>query len=509
MLYLVQRGKVRSQVINVPEGLPEVLSDIAREVLRCQPTTECLCQFIIDYMHSVIMAREKALVAKSIIDRALTAVDEVIADMCICDISKEKSEVMCAALEECFQRFLAKRRCEQGRRESILKFNEIDLLDELIMKCEFSESELKVSRPIIEAAYEKFVGIYMTAQQNAESTDALYQYFRERERKRADERRRQIAAVKIQAWYRGSHLRKSLYNNGLLVIEEPHEESSESDEMILVKEMAARKIQQFFRNRLSSMRRKDSSLKNLEELCEFKSKDSISIHPSRYDFQIGEEDEDQIVDKTVPEKDLPTENTPERAEVPKLMESMVGTKDSAKAEFRPINQPSVVKPESPKATTQIWKWGYVDEYFALWLGYRKDCFCPVQSSFLGLDKIMDMTYFCGDTTISTSVYKSTSGKGLWPYEKCINVLNIFESHNQVKPQFLRQGNPQLVPRMTRYLKQFQSSAPIINCSIIDLFKREAFSIEPNIAMLYVLIDEDHHFEQQRSRHDDDEAGKTT
>lgn len=60
MNYFVQRGKVRSQVINVPEGLPEILQDITREVLRCQPSTECMCQFIIDYLHSVIVSREKA-----------------------------------------------------------------------------------------------------------------------------------------------------------------------------------------------------------------------------------------------------------------------------------------------------------------------------------------------------------------------------------------------------------------------------------------------------------------
>uniref|UniRef100_A0A1A9UYW5 RIIa domain-containing protein n=1 Tax=Glossina austeni TaxID=7395 RepID=A0A1A9UYW5_GLOAU len=305
MLYLLQRGKLRSQVINVPEGLADVLSDIAREVLRCQPTTECLCQFISDYMNSVIMSRKKAVAAKSIIDSALNAVDEVITDMCLCDVSKEKSEAICAALEECFQRFLAKRRYEQGRRESILKFNEIDLLDELIMKCKFSESELKVSRPIIETAYERFVDIYTAAQQNTESTEALYEYFREREQKRADERGRHTAAVKIQAWYRGSHLRKSMYNDADVVTAQPHVEcsESESEEMMLAKEMAARKIQQFFRNRLSSVTRRDSSLKTLEELCEIVSHVSLTMHPYRYVFKKEDEGEDQAIDKTVPSKD--------------------------------------------------------------------------------------------------------------------------------------------------------------------------------------------------------------
>lgn len=60
MSFLVQHGKVRGQTIIVPEGLPEVLSDISREVLRCQPPIDCLCQFIVDYLQSVIMAKEKA-----------------------------------------------------------------------------------------------------------------------------------------------------------------------------------------------------------------------------------------------------------------------------------------------------------------------------------------------------------------------------------------------------------------------------------------------------------------
>lgn len=104
-------------------------------------------------------------VAKLIIDRALRTVDEVISDMCICDIDKVKAEQMSIAMEECFKRFLAKRRCEKGKNIELVKFNEVDMLDELMQKCKFSEDELKTSRPIIEAAYQKFVDAYMTAQE--------------------------------------------------------------------------------------------------------------------------------------------------------------------------------------------------------------------------------------------------------------------------------------------------------------------------------------------------------
>jgi len=210
MNYLVQRGKVRQQVINVPEGLPEILSDITREVLRCQPTTECLCQFIIDYLHSVLETREKAQIAKSIIDRVLRTVEEIIADMCICEISPEKADELAMAMEECFKRFLERRRCDRRKEKEIIKFDEWDMLDELIEKCNFTEQEMAMSRPLIEDAYNRFVEAYKAAAENLEGTDALYEYFKARELKRVEQERINSAAVKIQATYRGFRTRKQL-----------------------------------------------------------------------------------------------------------------------------------------------------------------------------------------------------------------------------------------------------------------------------------------------------------
>lgn len=90
-------------------------------------------------------------------------VDEVISDMCVCDIPQAKADKMCLAMEECFRRFLAQRRCERGKGKEVIKFNEVDMLDELIKKCKFTNDELKTTRPVIEAAYKKFVDAYMSA----------------------------------------------------------------------------------------------------------------------------------------------------------------------------------------------------------------------------------------------------------------------------------------------------------------------------------------------------------
>ncbi|XP_061400126.1 uncharacterized protein LOC133335847 [Musca vetustissima] len=269
MAYLIQHGKIRSQTINVPEGLPELLSDITREVLRCQPTKECLCQFIIDYLHSVIVARDKARMAKMAIDRALRIVDEVVADMCVCDIQPSKAEKMCQAMEECFKRFLAQRRCEMGKEIEIIKFNEIDMLDELIRRCKFSDDELKISRPVIEAAYQKFVEAYMTVHENIDGTETLYQYFREREIKREEERKRNEAALKIQANFRGFLVRRSMFLP--MDTNVPAKEYSDQSLDIFEKEEAARKIQRFFRHKLQQNAPKDDGPPDeyiFQDVCE-------------------------------------------------------------------------------------------------------------------------------------------------------------------------------------------------------------------------------------------------
>ncbi|XP_050330190.1 protein TsetseEP [Bactrocera neohumeralis] len=263
MNYLIQRGKVRNQMINVPQGLPELLSDITREVLRCQPTTECLCQFIIDYLHSVIVTREKARVAKGIIDRALAVVDEIIADMCVCDISKEKAQEMAMHMEECFRRFLSRMRCEQRKDIEVVRFEEKDMLDAMIERCKFTEQELKISKPMIEAAYRRFVDAYMKAHEDFEGTEELYQYFKEREHKRQEEEKAKLAATKIQANFRGYRVRRNL---GKPLPKEVSQEEFE-DEDLELKTQAAITIQKAFRRHLSSLE-SNKSIEKGGEICE-------------------------------------------------------------------------------------------------------------------------------------------------------------------------------------------------------------------------------------------------
>ncbi|ALC45794.1 CG10014 [Drosophila busckii] len=244
MNYLIQRGKARQQAINVPDGFPELLSDITREVLRCQPTKECLCQFIIDYLHSLIVTREKAMVAKSILDRALRQVDSIISDLCVCELSQEKSEMMASVMEECFRNFLEKRRCEMRRGKEAIKFADIDMLSELLEKCKFSEEELDSSRPAIESAYKRFVDAYMAAATESQGTELLYQYFRDRELKRIDEMMRNQAAITIQAAFRGYIVRRTM---ALHVCTCTCMMDDEEDEETKRQDAAARIIQRFFR----------------------------------------------------------------------------------------------------------------------------------------------------------------------------------------------------------------------------------------------------------------------
>ncbi|KAM8704625.1 hypothetical protein ACLKA7_009136 [Drosophila subpalustris] len=245
MNYLIQRGKVRQQAISVPDGLPELLSDITREVLRCQPTKECLCQFIIDYLHSVIVTREKAMVARGILDRALRTVDSIISDMCICDLTKEKSDMMGQVMEECFRNFLEKRRCEMRSGKEAVKFADIDMLEELIQKCGFTEDELDMSRPTIESAYKRFVDAYMAAAKDTQGTEILYQYFRDRELKRIQEMMEHQSATIIQAAWRGYVVRRTMAQH--VCICTCMLDDRDREEEARIQDAAARVIQRFFK----------------------------------------------------------------------------------------------------------------------------------------------------------------------------------------------------------------------------------------------------------------------
>ncbi|XP_043654427.1 fibrous sheath CABYR-binding protein [Drosophila teissieri] len=244
MNYLIQRGRMRQQAINVPEGLPELLSDVTREVLRCQPKKECLCQFIIDYLHSLIVTREKAMVAKTILDRSLRQVDSIISDLCICDLSKEKSELMGQVIEDCFRNFLEKRRCEMRRGKQAINFEDVDILEELLQKCKFTDEELVMSRPAIESAYKRFVDAYMSAERGADGTELLYQYFRDRELMRINEAMRTQAAITIQSAWRGYWVRLQFPQEVCVCVCATEKVDNEEE---LRRENAASVLQRFFR----------------------------------------------------------------------------------------------------------------------------------------------------------------------------------------------------------------------------------------------------------------------
>uniref|UniRef100_A0A1B0GAP4 Uncharacterized protein n=1 Tax=Glossina morsitans morsitans TaxID=37546 RepID=A0A1B0GAP4_GLOMM len=145
MLYLLQRGKVHSRVINVPEGLSDVLMHITREVLCCQSHANCFCQFIVDLLHSKV-AKNKTEQSTSLL-RSNS------------DISKRKSKQISLVMEKCFGHFLNKRLCNVGRGHEFLKAYESNVLDELINKCRISHTELRISHPAVSAS-EKFFETY-------------------------------------------------------------------------------------------------------------------------------------------------------------------------------------------------------------------------------------------------------------------------------------------------------------------------------------------------------------
>ncbi len=70
MNFHLKRHRKLSEVLHVPEGLEELMSDIAREVLRFQPLN--VEAFIADYLEAMVLTREIYFVAERTVDDILS-----------------------------------------------------------------------------------------------------------------------------------------------------------------------------------------------------------------------------------------------------------------------------------------------------------------------------------------------------------------------------------------------------------------------------------------------------
>ncbi|XP_055854541.1 uncharacterized protein LOC129918182 [Episyrphus balteatus] len=209
MNFLNHRQKTPGHVLQMPEGLQELLGDISREVLRCQPSIDCTYKFIADYLEAMVKTRDSHKIAMEVIEDAILKTDEVYSQFAKCNFPKDKTNSFLDAMELTFRRFVDKKR-QKNQDSRFIKFHPDDMLEELMRKCDLTKVEVLRSRPAIQWAYRKFVKTYLAAIEGTLDTEDLY--FDTEKVLASSKERNQIhqSAVQIQKVFRGYKTRKSL-----------------------------------------------------------------------------------------------------------------------------------------------------------------------------------------------------------------------------------------------------------------------------------------------------------
>ncbi|XP_055905574.1 uncharacterized protein LOC129941054 [Eupeodes corollae] len=251
MNFLLHRQKSRNHVLQMPEGLQELMGDISREVLRCQPSIDCTYKFIADYLQAMVNTRDKCKIAMEIIDDAILKTDEVYSQFAKCNFPKDKTRSFLNAMEITFRRFVDQKR-KRNQDPRFIKFHADDMLDELVRKCDLTKVEVLQSRPAIQWAYRKFVKTYLSSIEGTLDTEDLYFQTEKVIASRKELEHMNANAVKIQKVFRGYQTRKSIqFQRNAHQISTDSSSSSSFREFILGKQdevtKAAIKIQASFK----------------------------------------------------------------------------------------------------------------------------------------------------------------------------------------------------------------------------------------------------------------------
>ncbi|RLU26837.1 hypothetical protein DMN91_000634 [Ooceraea biroi] len=208
---LLQKHQAR-HVYRVPEGLSELCSDIAREVLRSQPRN--IYCFVADYVEALLMTRENAKVAVRVVNNILLGSQAIVGILHRSGLSLE--QIICAAprIQKAFRAYLdavdtrAVQVCEDATCDEKCKVS----LQSILQASGVSLEQAEKAATIIQAA---FRGHYERMLLN--ESQGLVQWQRAATRTLeilrkagATQAKASRAAILIQATYRGYYTRRNL-----------------------------------------------------------------------------------------------------------------------------------------------------------------------------------------------------------------------------------------------------------------------------------------------------------
>lgn len=141
MNFHLKRHRKLSEVIPVPEGLPELMADISREVLRYQPGN--IEEFIADYLEAMVLTRELYYVSERTVDDILDQSVHLKEMMKRTGVSASQSNSAIQMIMESVKHHRTFVQNKDG-------IKELDIVNRLIKELNFTVEQAKKASDIIE-----------------------------------------------------------------------------------------------------------------------------------------------------------------------------------------------------------------------------------------------------------------------------------------------------------------------------------------------------------------------
>lgn len=183
MNFALHRHRKLTDVISVPKGLPELMSDLAKQVLKFQP--ENIEEFLANYLDALVQTRELIYIAETTVQDVLANSLEIEELMRKVDLSMPKATQVLEIIKDEF-------RMQLNKSQDSGFINELDIIKRLINECSLSVKQSKKIAEIIDHSWEFFYN------QNKANSLSRQNMRNSIEIKKSQEE----AAIKIQTWYR-------------------------------------------------------------------------------------------------------------------------------------------------------------------------------------------------------------------------------------------------------------------------------------------------------------------